>query len=364
MSGLQFCRQSLKKQAAMRSVSIIFPILAILSACGGEEKRDRPPPLVTTQAVVQRTFVDRYQAVGTAIANEQVILTAPVTERITRLGFNDGDYVRAGQMVAILAQGQESSALASANAQAREAEQQLARIAALRDKGFATKASLDMQIAALAAARGQAGEARASIADRVVRAPFSGYASLRNISVGAVVSAGSEIATVSDTSRIKLDFAVPETLLSSVAVGQPIEARSSAYPDFPLRGTVSAVDPVVDPVTRSATLRAILPNGDGRIKPGMLLSVQIESRARSGVAVPELAVLLEGEQRYVYTIDEDGKAKRIQVETGGREGNLVEIVKGLAPGTKVVTEGVVKLSEGVKVRMAGNDAYGQRKREP
>jgi membrane fusion protein, multidrug efflux system len=356
--------QSLKKQATMRSVPAILPLLALISACSAQETRDRPPPLVKTQAVVQRTFVNRYQAVGTATANEQVVLTAPVTERITRLGFNDGDYVRAGQMVAILAQGQESAALVSASAQAREAEQQLARIAALRNKGFATKASLDMQIAAVAAARGQAGEARASLADRVVRAPFSGYASLRSISVGAVVNAGSEIATISDTSRIKLDFAVPETLLSSVTVGQAIEARSSAYPDRPLRGTVSAVDPVVDPVTRSATLRAILPNGDGRIKPGMLLSVQIESRARSGIAVPELAVLLEGEQRYVYTIDKAGMAKRVQVETGGREGNLIEIVNGLTPGSKIVTEGVVKLSEGAKVRVAGSDAGGRRKSAP
>jgi membrane fusion protein, multidrug efflux system len=356
--------QSLKKQGTMRSFPAILPLLAVISACSGEEKRDRPPPLVKTQAVVQRTFVDRYQAVGTATANEQVVLTAPVTERITQLGFNDGDYVRAGQMIAILAQGQESAALVSASAQAREAEQQLARIAALRNKGFATKASLDVQIAAVAAARGQAGEARASIADRVVRAPFSGYASLRNISVGAVVSAGSEIATISDTSRIKLDFAIPETLLSSVAVGQLIEARSSAYPDIALRGTVSAVDPVVDPVTRSATLRAILPNSDGKIKPGMLLSVQIESRARSAIAVPELAVLLEGEQRYVYTIDKGGKAKRVQVETGGREGNLIEIANGLAPGAKIVTEGVVKLSEGAKVRVAGSEAGGQHKSAP
>lgn len=332
---------------------LLFLTAILVAGCAGEEQRDRPPPLVKVEAVGTRTFIDRYDAVGTANANEQVVLAAPVTERITRIGFSDGDYVRAGQMIAVLAQGQETAALASANAQAREAEQQLARVAALRNKGFATKSSLDTQIAAVAAARGQAGEARASIGDRVVSAPFSGFASLRRISVGAVVSAGTEIATISDTSQIKLDFAVPETLLSSVRVGQPIEARASAYPDTPFRGTVRAIDPVVDPATRSATLRAILPNGDGRLKPGMLLTVTIESRPRTAVAVPELAVLLEGDSRYVYTIGKDQKAKRVPVKTGGRTGNLLEIIEGIGPGQKIVTEGVVKLSDGARVRIAG-----------
>lgn len=329
-----------------------LPLCLLITACGGSEQRDRPPPLVKVEPVTARQFLDRYEAVGTAAANEQVSLTAPVTERITRLGFSDGEYVRAGQVVAVLAQGQESAALNSASAQAREAEQQLARINQLRQRGFATKSSLDTQIATVAAARGQAEEARASIADRVIRAPFGGYASLRTISVGAVVSAGTEIATISDTSQIKLDFTIPETLLSSVGIGQAIEARAAAYPDQPIRGAIRAIDPVIDPATRSVKLRAILPNPNGRIKPGMLLNVTIESRPRMALAVPELALTLEGDQRFLYTLGADGTAKRVPVKTGGRDGNWVEIVSGLRPGTRIVTEGVVKLSPGAKARAA------------
>ena len=102
-------------------------------------------------------------------------------------------------MIAVLAQGQETAALAGASAQARVAEQQLARVSALRQRGFATKSSLDTQVATAAAARAQAAEARASISDRVIRAPFSGYASLRKISLGAVVGQGTEIATISES---------------------------------------------------------------------------------------------------------------------------------------------------------------------
>lgn len=341
--------------------TIVLSTLFLLTACGGgEEQRERPAALVTVDEVASREFVDRYVAVGTANANEQVSVRAPVTERITQLGFSDGSFVRQGQMLAVLAQGQETASLASAKAQSLEAEQQLARVAELRRRGFATNASLDTQTAVAAAARAAAGEANASIADRVVRAPFSGQVSLRRISVGAVVSAGDEIAVVSDVSAIKLDFTMPETMLANVEVGQTVIATAAAFPDVQTEGKILAIDPVVNPQTRTASLRAILSNRDGRLKPGMLLSVTLESRARTSVAVPELALVREGDASFVYVVGKNKKVKRLPVETGGRDGNLIEIVNGLNPGDEIVTEGIVKLSDGATVRIAKPAAAAKR----
>ncbi len=170
-------------------------------------------------------FVETVDAVGTAGANEQVTLSAPVTERIVRLNFDDGDYVTRGQTIAVLAQGQEHAQLAEAQARERGAQQQLDRISELKQRGFATISNLDEQVATAAQARAQAAQARASIGDRVITAPFSGWASLRNISTGAVVNQGSAIVTISDVSSIKLDFTVPETLLSTIRPARP-SARS------------------------------------------------------------------------------------------------------------------------------------------
>jgi membrane fusion protein (multidrug efflux system) len=174
-----------------------------------------------------------------------------------------------------------------------------------------------------------------------------------------VISSGTEIATISDIDRIKLDFPVPETALSAIRPGQTIDAVSAAYPDQPFRGQIANIDPVIDPNTRSVMVRAVLANGDRKLKPGMLLTVRIETRPRVGLSVPELAVVGEGDARFVYVLGADDKVKRTAVRTGLRTAGRIEILEGLKPGQKVVTEGVVKLSDGMKVRLAGPNAGRQ-----
>ncbi|MBU0775645.1 MAG: efflux RND transporter periplasmic adaptor subunit [Alphaproteobacteria bacterium] len=298
-------------------------------------------------------FADTLDAVGTALANEQVILSAPVTERVTSINFADGGYVAKGQVIATMAIAQEQAELAAAQAQALQAGQQLQRVQALKARGFATAALLDQQLALANAAKASADQSRAAINDRVIRAPFGGWLSLRTVSPGAIVTAGTAIATVSDISRIKLDFTVPETRLSTIREGQTIRAVSAAWPDRPFNGTIATIDPVIDPATRAVRVRAILPNPDHALKPGMLLTVSIVSRQRQSLALPELAVVGDGEDRFVFVV-EDRKAKRVKVDTGLRQNGLVEILGGVKAGQQVVTDGVVKLSDGVPVRLAGD----------
>ncbi len=327
--------------------------LVALAACTKEEARQaKALPVVVAVVPSAHLFIDRIEAVGTARANEQVTLASPVTDRIERLYFDDGGYVRRGQVVATLAAAQERARLAAAFASERQASAQLARVRQLSDKGFATGALLDQQTASAGAAASLAQEARAEIADRVIRSPFAGFVSLRTISAGAIVAAGTPIATVSDISRIKLDFTVPETALAAIRPGQPIVAVSSAYPDLRVAGRVAAIDPVLDPASRAATIRAILPNPGLVLKPGMLLTVAIEAASHRGLALPELAVVGEGDDRYVFVLGRGNKVVRTAVRTGSRDGGLVE-VKGLPAGGRVVTEGVVKVSDGMTVRATG-----------
>ena len=334
---------------------LILATIATLAACGGggAKQRDRAPPLVKAEAATMITFADRIEAVGTARANEQVTLSAPVTERIVRLNFDDGAFVRSGQVVAVLRQAEQNAELSAATARSREAQQQLQRVESLKNRGFATRSNYDSQVAVRDAARAQAQQVQAQIGERVIRAPFAGSVSLRTISVGAMASQGTEIATISDLTVIKLDFTVPETMLAVLRAGLPIQAHAAAYPDRPFNGVIQTIDPVIDPNTRAVTVRARLPNPDRTLRPGMMMSVVIESASRQGLSVPELAVVGEGDSRFVFTVDPNGRTHRTQVRTGARLGGRIEIVQGLRPGQRVVTEGIVKVADGMQVRIEG-----------
>src|SRR3546814_6139493 len=111
--------------------------------------------------------------------------------------------------------------------------------------------------------------------------------------------------------------------------------------------------PVIDPATRAVTVRAVLPNPDRRLKPGMLLTVAIETQPRMSLSVPDLAVIGEGDERFVFVLGDDAVAMLTEVRTGIRSGGRIEIVDGLTPGQRVVTAGVVMLTVGMKVRLAG-----------
>jgi membrane fusion protein (multidrug efflux system) len=156
-----------KEQGVARQ--LLIPLLAaLLAACGGGDAKQgggaRQVPLVKAEAATVMEFADRIEAVGTARANEQVTLAAPITERIVRLNFDDGAFVTRGQVVAVLRQAEQSAQLSEANARAREAQQQLQRVGALKDRGFATRSNYDTQVAIAAQARAQASRCRRRLA--------------------------------------------------------------------------------------------------------------------------------------------------------------------------------------------------------
>lgn len=304
-----------------------------------------PPraPAVVVDRVARTEMVDTIEAVGTAFANEQADLNSTVTERIERINFTDGQFVPRGAVIATLVRSQQGANLNESQARLREAQLQLDRLKQLQAQGFATKARIDEQQANVEIARAQSQLANAQIADRVIRAPFSGYLSLRRVSPGTVVNAGTTIATIVDHSAIKLDFTVPETFLPALKPGLEISATAAAFPGEQFRGKIASIDPLIDPVSRAATARAILPNPDLRLRPGMLMTVDVRAPARDTLTVPELAVIGEGSGAYVWKVGPDDSASRVEVRAGTRRDGRVEILSGLKEGDRVVAEGTVKL---------------------
>jgi membrane fusion protein (multidrug efflux system) len=219
-----------------------------------------------------------------------------------------------------------------------------------------SESQLDQLQATLSSNEARVAGARSQLSDTIIRAPFAGRVGLRNVSVGSFVSPGTVITTLDDASIIKLDFSVPEVFLAAVQEGLGIRARTSAYPDAEFRGKVSSIDSRLDPVSRSVTVRALVDNRDGRLKPGMFMTVKLASAQATALMIPEQALIPEGDHQFVFVV-RDGKAVRSEVHIGRRRPGEVEITGGIEPGDVVVIEGTQKLRDGslVQVQTAGSE---------
>ncbi|MGI9245240.1 MAG: efflux RND transporter periplasmic adaptor subunit, partial [Steroidobacteraceae bacterium] len=217
--------------------------------------------VIVAPAELQRLSLD-LEALGTARANESVDITAKISNRVTALRFAEGQQVRRGEVLVELDGEQARADLAVAEAALSESASQLRRSRELHS----TKVLSDQQVEQIesthAANQARVAAARSRVGDTVIRAPYDGRVGLRRVSLCSLVAPGAVITTLDDTSRIKLDFTVPETALASLEPGLRVVARSVAYPDRRFDGTVASVDSRVEPASRAGMGRALVPNAD------------------------------------------------------------------------------------------------------
>ncbi|MEZ5996178.1 MAG: efflux RND transporter periplasmic adaptor subunit [Hyphomonadaceae bacterium] len=318
----------------------------------GTQGRGGGSPNVVAVAVAPHTFTDGLQAIGTAQARESIVLTPKVADTIRAIRFESGDRVSAGQVLVEMSSVEQAASLAEARAANDAAQEELRRYQELFDRGFASQARLDTVRAAAEAAQARLNAGGSRISDRTIRAPFAGVVGLRTASPGQYVRPGDQIGTLDDVSEIKLDFDVTETQIARIAAGVELAANTAAYPDRSFNGVIANVDSRVDPNTRTVRVRAILPNPDGILRPGMLMTVDVRSNPRDALAVPEIAILDQADGAYVFRIaTNDGAetAERVRISTGQRAGGMAEVLDGLQAGDRVITEGVQSVRPGQAV---------------
>lgn len=327
-------------------------VLSLAACRGGSDdvkgKANAPVQIISVK-LERKPWRDGIEALGTARANESVVIAAKVNETVKRVNFDSGDYVEAGAVLVDLSGRVELAELEEARAQFREAEQQLERSQQLAARQLIPASQIDTQRAARDAARARMDAIRARLADRVITAPFDGVLGLRQVSPGTLLRPGDPIATLDDVSLIKLDFTVPEAFLSVLKEGLQVQARSAAWPDQDFVGVVRSVDSRVDPATRAVTVRAEIPNVERKLRPGMLMTVLVQQPPRPALVLPELALIQIGRQAFVFRVRDDNTVEQVPVSIGARRRGDVEIVDGLAVGDRVVVEGTVKLRPGVSV---------------
>lgn len=290
-------------------------------------------------------------AVGTLVSNESVVLSPEIAGRIVEISFEEGQRVEKGQMLiqlddaiarAELLQMETSLTLSRANYnRAIKLFEQDAESGSVRDEALA-KRDTDQAAVELAKAR---------LDKMFIRAPFDGVIGLRNVSIGDYVSPGQALVNIESIHPLKLDFKIPEIYLSSLKIGQKVQVMVDAFAGRNFEGEVYAMNPLVEAGGRTISLRALLPNEDGVLRPGLFARVRLVlGTKQDAVLIPEEAIVPQAKGVIVYKIVE-GRAVPTPIQTGTRREGGVEVTQGLQKDDIVVTAGQMKLRPDALVKI-------------
>ncbi|HEX5769159.1 MAG TPA: efflux RND transporter periplasmic adaptor subunit [Burkholderiales bacterium] len=332
----------------MRLVAVAL-VLALLPAFA--QQPGKPPAALPVKAVpakLARAVIET-GAVGSLRADEAVVIRPEIAGRIDRIAFEEGQNVKKGALLASLDAAETRALVASSRAQAGLDRQRMERAADLHKKGFISQQALDEMQSNYARSAAKLREDEAKLAKSEIRAPFSGVAGLRQVSEGAYVAAGTDIARLEKIDQLKLDFRVPESYLAQLKTGLALSIAVDAFPQASFPGQIYAIEPAVDEQTRTVLVRARVANPQLRLRPGLFARVQLTLGAReNAVWIPEEAIVPRGQESYVFRVV-DSRAELVAVTTGTRKVGEVEIMKGIAAGDIVVTEGTQRLAPGMQV---------------
>lgn len=328
-----------------------------VASADAQGKRDGKPgagnqalPLVLTAPVTEGVFASEVEALGTAKANEAIDVTAKISNRVATIRFKEGQFVKQGDVLVELDASEVRADLAVAEAALGDSRSQVNRSRELFQNKILSAQQMEQLEATLHGNEARVAAARSRLNDTFIRAPFNGRVGLRNVSVGSLVNPGAVITTLDDTNVMKVDFSVPETYLSMLSEGLEVAAKSAAYPGQAFRGRVIGIGSRVDSTTRSVVVRAQVPNRDGKLKPGMFMTVNLVRNDAKALILPEQALVPERDKQFVFLV-RDGKARKTEVALGRRRPGEVEILQGIAAGDVVITEGTQKVRDGIAVRV-------------
>jgi membrane fusion protein (multidrug efflux system) len=389
----------------LASLLLAAPLASGACSAGDAKGKDpaSPPAAVAVApfAAVERPIARFVRATGTLMAEEKADVAAETAGRVVLAAVERGQSVSLGSELVRLSPTETDAQLKEADANAGQlearlgltpsgefdvnavpevqnakasfalAESEFNRIKSLLDQRVVSQSEFDQRRTQMEAARQQyeaakngaaqqyqmllAARARVSLArkaftDTVVRAPFNGVVAERLVSVGDYVTKGMKVATVVRVNPLRVQLTVPEQSVSTIAIGQPVVFAVDAYAGRQFEGIVKYVAPALQADQRALTVEAIVPNGDGVLKPGLFATARIEQAKRTpGVLVPPAAVVTSAGTGRVYVVSGDHVDERI-VTTGETVGDLVEITKGLKAGERVATTNVGQLADGITVQ--------------
>jgi membrane fusion protein (multidrug efflux system) len=348
-----------------RIIFTILGVLVLIGILGGIKglqinrmiaigSQSSPPPETVTTAVVQtESWEALITSVGSLEAVQGVMLTAELPGKVTRIAFEPGTKVKAGDLLLQQDISSEQAQLRAAEATVALAKLELERSSKLLGKKAVAQAKYDSDDALHKQALAQIDGIRATIRKKTIRAPFAGSLGFRLVNLGQVINEGEPIVSLQTLDPVFVNFSLPQQQLAQVKPDLKVRVSTDALAGQVIEGEITAISPEVDVATRSIRVQATVANSQERLRPGMFVNVAVVLPAREEVlAIPTTAVLYAPYGDTVFVVHEKQNEKDVQpvnvirqkiVQLGEKRGDFVAIVSGLDNGETVVSTGVFKL---------------------
>lgn len=329
-----------------------------------------PPETVSTAAATEEKWQETIPAVGSISAVQGVKITAEIPGTVDEIKFESGAVVNKGDLLVSLDTTTEEAQLRALEAQVEWAHTNLLRFKSLRSENTVSQAELDQAETDLKQKQANADAVRATIAKKHLRAPFAGKLGIRQINLGEYLEAGKLIVSLQALAPVYADFSLPQQELARLRTGLAVRVTSDTYPDKKFLGTLTAINPDLDVATRSVRLQATFANDEHQLRPGMYARIEVLLPDEHPVlSIPATSILRAPYSDSVYVVEAGTNAaggltvRQQFIRTGRTRGDFVSVTVGLKPGDRVVTSGIFKLRNGMKV-VENNDLSPTSEKKP
>lgn len=336
-------------------VFLSLVLLSGLSACNSKKKEEPAKPKTNIlnaegYVVKPQAFQSDYTASGSLLPNEEIQILPEVSGRVTSISFDEGKHVEKGQVLLriynddIKAQIQKLKAQRALQEKIQARQAELLRIGGISQQDYETTTSQIQSIDADMA------YSNAMLRKTSIMAPFSGRIGIRNISMGAVVTPATVVATLQQTRILKMDFTIPDQYKDEVTNGKKVAFTVTGKLDT-FSGVISALEPAADAVTRTLKVRAVVENDAHKLTAGSFTHVIIPfENNKNALLIPSQSIIPTARNKQVAIVV-GGKAKLVPVVIGTRTNDMVEIVQGLKEGDTIITTGIMQVKPNMKVQV-------------
>ena len=355
------------KKIILGIVAVILAIAALagikalqigtLIATGKNFKQ--PAETVSSSVVKEEKWPDTLPTVGSISSVQGVKIAAEIPGTVSTIAFESGATVAQGDLLLSMDVSAEEAQLRSLDAQTELAKTNLGRVKSLREEKTVSQAELDQAESVLKQTQANADAIRATIAKKVIRAPFAGRLGIRQVNVGQYLEPGKLIVSLQSLAPVYGDFSLPQQEFARIKNGLTVRATTDTYPSKQFTGKLTAINPDLDAMTRSIRVQATFENSEQLLRPGMFTRMEIVfAEERNVLTIPSTSILSAPYGDSVYVIEPNNATNAAPgdlvvrqqfIRVGNARGDFISITSGLKEGEKVVTSGIFKLRNGGRV---------------